>query len=132
MKTVADIFRAWPSDADLGRDIGVPYSTVAAWKRRGSIPATHWQAIIRAAEKRGRRDVTADLLVELHAGPDSAMPAGFGERDTPFADQADEVESAPDGSGHFSRFRHLRRHRFKTAEEIEDHIRALREEWSHR
>jgi hypothetical protein len=35
-------------------------------------------------------------------------------------------------AGHFSRHKHIRRDRFRTAEEIEDHISALREEWSRR
>ena len=30
------------SDADLARTIGVPASTVASWKRRGSIPESHY------------------------------------------------------------------------------------------
>lgn len=35
-------------------------------------------------------------------------------------------------AGHFSRWRHLRRAEFASAEEIVDHVRALREEWDRR
>ena len=31
------------SDADLGRSMGVPASTIASWKRRGSIPSPHYE-----------------------------------------------------------------------------------------
>lgn len=33
---------------------------------------------------------------------------------------------------HFSRFRPLRRSRFQTEEELEEHLHALRDEWAHR
>jgi DNA-binding transcriptional regulator YdaS (Cro superfamily) len=34
--------------------------------------------------------------------------------------------------GHFSRYKHIRRDRFKTPEDVERHIRALRDEWAGR
>jgi DNA-binding transcriptional regulator YdaS (Cro superfamily) len=37
-----------------------------------------------------------------------------------------------DALGHFSRYRHVRRDRFKSAEDVARHIRALREEWTER
>jgi hypothetical protein len=46
--------------------------------------------------------------------------------------QRPEKETPGSGAGHFSRHKHIRRDRFRTAEEIEDHIRALRDEWNHR
>jgi hypothetical protein len=76
--------------------------------------------------------------VDLHARESRADPSEFGEEDRPFQRQSDamahktEDGPTPIGTGHFSRFKHLRKNRFKTAEEIEDHIRALRDEWSHR
>jgi hypothetical protein len=136
MQSVADIYAVWPSDADLARDIGVPYPTAAAWKQRGSIPVAYWRALLAAARKRGHREITANLLVDLHAGG-MAGPAGFAEEERPYkaADRSSEPESSNDtgrGEGHFSRHKHLRRAYFNTAQEIEDHISALREEWSHR
>ncbi|WP_366656586.1 carph-isopro domain-containing protein [Fodinicurvata sp. EGI_FJ10296] len=57
------IINLWPSAADLARDIGVPYQTVAAWRRRNSIPPRHWQSIISAGSRRG-----VSLTVECLAG----------------------------------------------------------------
>ena len=79
MQTVSDIFALWRSDADLGRDIGLPYPTVAAWKQRGSIPAAYWRDLIRAAHRRGHVNVTADLLAELHARKRLDGSLGFAE-----------------------------------------------------
>src|SRR5579863_1195690 len=67
MQNVVDIFAAWPSDAEFGRDIGVPYPTISAWKQRASIPAAYWWPIVRAAVQRGHPEITADLLARLHA-----------------------------------------------------------------
>ncbi len=138
MQNVADIFAVWPSDADLARDIGLSYPTVASWKQRGSIPVTYWRPIINAARKRRHPEITADLLLELHVRVSKSDSTGFAEADTAYEAQGEVATEAggdvsvPSGAGHFSRHKHLRRNRFKTAEEIEEHIQALREEWSHR
>ena len=138
MQRVADVFAIWPTDAGLAREIGAPYSTVSAWKQRGSIPVAYWRAIIDAAHRRGHPEITADLLVGLHADLSGEQRAGFFEdevayRARPETDGGRGVDqSGSCGKGHFSRYRHLRRDHFKTADEIEEHIRALREEWSHR
>lgn len=42
------------------------------------------------------------------------------------------VEPGSRNEGHFSRYKHIRRDHFKTGEDIERHIRALREEWADR
>ena len=138
MRKVADIFALWPSDADLGRDIGVPYPTVSAWKQRGSIPPAYWRAIIYAARRRGHRKFTADLLLDAH-GPAAGgqTMGGFEEEEaTPIMPDDERPENrkaiSKSGDGHFSRHKHIRRNTFKTAEDIEDHLRALRDEWSHR
>lgn len=47
------IFDLWPSIADLARDLGKPYPTVASWQQRGSIPAKYDLALVRAARLRG-------------------------------------------------------------------------------
>ena len=139
MQNVSDIFAVWPTDADLGRDIGMPYPTVSAWKQRGSIPAAYWREIIRAARKRGHPEVTADLLVDLHARERRVDLPGFGEEERPFKPettdagrQSAEGEAGPTATGHFSRFKHLRRSNFASAEEISAHISALRDEWDRR
>jgi len=138
MQNISDLCDLWPSDAELARDLGVPYPTVAAWKQRGSIPAPYWRRFVTAARARKLTQVTADLLADLHARKDtSASAPGFAEEEAPSsmssAANADETgRCAKPATGHFSRFKHLRRAHFRSAEEIEDHIRALREEWTHR
>lgn len=135
MQNVAAIFAVWPSDADLARDIGLSYPTVASWKQRGSIPVAYWRPIIQAAHKRRHPEITADLLLELHAGEsrrDFAEADTAYEADTEPAEQHGQDADEPKRAGHFSRHKHVRRDRFKTAEEIEEHINALREEWSRR
>jgi hypothetical protein len=140
MQNVSDIFAAWPSDAEFGRDIGVPYPTVSAWKQRASIPATYWWHIIRAAAQRGHPEITADLLVRLHARKASnGLPSGFAEEEGPstIAGSVEplKMEPSPDNgtaTGHFSRWKHLRRANFVSSGEIAAHVRALREEWERR
>ena len=135
MQSVSDVLGLWPSYADLGRDMGVPYPTVVAWKQRASIPVMYWRELIRAARRRGHPEVTADLLVDLHARA-LAGPGGLAEDETPFGGPDPESPSAGSGgskpAGHFSRFKHLRRAHFASAAEINAHIRALREEWDRR
>ncbi len=48
----------------------------------------------------------------------------------PVAKPASSAEGAE--QSHFARFKHLRRMHFKTSAEINDHIRALRDEWDRR
>ena len=116
----------------------MPYPTIAAWKQRGSIPAAYWRDIIRAACKRGHPEITADLLVDLHARKRDQATPGFREEERPFQSlpaahrHEDEGEAKPVSTGHFSRFKHLRRSHFASAEEISEHISALRDEWDRR
>ncbi|WP_409202455.1 carph-isopro domain-containing protein [Sulfitobacter sp. W074] len=66
-----EILNIWPTMADLAKDIGKPYSTVAAWKARGKIPADHDFDLIEAAEKRGRA-LTLEQLAEARRSTASA------------------------------------------------------------
>lgn len=47
------LLHIWPRPADLAADLRKPYQTVAAWVRRGRIPADYDQQIIEAAARRG-------------------------------------------------------------------------------
>jgi hypothetical protein len=134
MKSIADVFSVWPTDAELGRDIGISYPTLSAWKQRGSIPAAYWRDIIRAARKRGRPEITAELLVDLHAREPKADAAGFAEEERPFDAQPvrNTDEPKPEATGHFIRFKHLRRSNFASIDEVNAHISALRDEWERR
>lgn len=48
------IFDLWPTTADLASDLGVPYTTAASWRARGSIPAKHDMDLVAAAAARGK------------------------------------------------------------------------------
>ncbi len=52
----------WPTMAELAADLGVPYSTVAAWKQRGRIPAERDADLVRAAAARGASLTFEDLM----------------------------------------------------------------------
>lgn len=138
MQSVADIFALWPSDADVARDIGMSYPTVSSWKQRGSIPVAYWRPLIRAARRRGHAEVTEALLVDVHARDAKGNAAGFAEDEASYTAQSElETERRSErneqsATGHFSRHKYARRNNFNSADEIEEHIRALREEWSHR
>jgi hypothetical protein len=43
-----------------------------------------------------------------------------------------EQEPRRPPTGHFSRFKHLRRSHFTSSAEVVDHVRALRDEWRDR
>lgn len=57
------IARIWPKTTELARDMGVPYTTAAAWMQRGSIPAKHDLDLIDAAKRRGET-LTLEMLAE--------------------------------------------------------------------
>ena len=131
MTEVSDIIDIWPSMAELGRDLDLPYSTVAAWRQRGSIPAQHWLALIRAGRRRGHATLTSDLLTEAHGlASDPPRSGGLAESDLPPADRA--PRTAAEGNGQFSRWKAVRRPHFASMDEIVDHVRALRDEWERR
>jgi hypothetical protein len=133
MKRVDDIMGLWPSMADLGRDLGLPYPTVAAWKQRGSIPVAYWRDLVGAAHRRGFREVDAEMLITVHEQAAPKRPSGgFAEDAPPVESGRDRPPGNGDGSGQFSRWKPLRRTHFASTEEIVDHVRALREEWDRR
>lgn len=131
MKSIDRILSLWPSIADLGRDLGVPYPTVAAWKQRDSIPVAYWRALIDAARSRGLREITSELLVELHDPHAEEEAGGFAEPAATEGDLTTPARAIAD-SGQFSRWKALRRSHFATAEEIVEHVQALRSEWDRR
>lgn len=133
MNRVDDIIALWPSMADLGRDLGLPYPTVAAWKQRGSIPVAYWRDLVGAARQRGFRDVDAEMLITAHeqAAP-KRLSGGFAEDAPSLEGERENPSGSGNGGGQFSRWKPLRRTHFASTEEIVDHVRALREEWDRR
>lgn len=57
------ISHIWPTITELADDLGVPYSTAAAWFQRGSFPAKRDLDLIEAARKRGR-SLTLEQIAE--------------------------------------------------------------------
>lgn len=43
-----------------------------------------------------------------------------------------EIRKTGIRGGDFSRFKHLRRSNFRSSDEVEAHVNALRDEWAHR
>ncbi|MDF3062409.1 MAG: hypothetical protein K0S06_2518 [Microvirga sp.] len=135
MTTVSDIFSALGGPTAVARFLGVRPSTASEMKRRGSIPAEYWRDLVRAAERNGVPGIDATTLAEMHARP-SGKPEGLAEPETPATTgerKAGRLEPrAGDARGHFSRFYHVRRPHFATADEIREHVDALRDEWTRR
>lgn len=65
--THAAIINLWPSLSSFADDIGVPYVTAKAMRRRGSIPAPYWMMAVSKASERGLDGVTLERLAELVA-----------------------------------------------------------------
>jgi DNA-binding transcriptional regulator YiaG len=62
MRDITDVFSIWPSQADMARDLGLPYQTVAKWHQRERIPQENWLDVIEAAARREKLVTAADLL----------------------------------------------------------------------
>jgi len=55
-----------------------------------------------------------------------------GREKSPNSSKRKHRSDVPAAAAHFSRFKGLRRDHYRTAAEIAEHIRKLRDEWSHR
>lgn len=58
----AELLAAFPDLVTLARALELPRDTVAAWKRRNSIPEKHWRAIEAAAKAHGVAGVSYEHL----------------------------------------------------------------------
>lgn len=67
LATFADVIEAWPEPpvSTFAQAISVSYNTAKAMRRRNSIPAEHWAAVVRGAQAIGRSDITFELLAEI-------------------------------------------------------------------
>jgi hypothetical protein len=61
----AELISLWPSMNLLARDIGLPTETVAAWKRRNSIPYKSWRVVIASAQKNGIPGITDETFLRI-------------------------------------------------------------------
>lgn len=62
--THSDIINRWPSLSDFAADLGVPYGTAKAMRRRSSIPPGHWARVVSQAALRDLHGVTLQALAE--------------------------------------------------------------------
>lgn len=72
MQALHDIFAIWTDLRSMATALNEKKDTVYRWHRRGRIPDTAWQRVIKAAEVRGRQLTVADL----HAANRPAKPRG--------------------------------------------------------
>jgi DNA-binding transcriptional regulator YdaS (Cro superfamily) len=110
----------------LGKEIGAGQTKVSFWlngSKKGV--AAGYVLPIEKATGVSRHDLRPDI----YPRESSAVPK---KRSGSSGSGGPSENGAPRGADHFSRFKHVRQERYKSAEEIESYIRALRDEWSHR
>ena len=66
--TFRDLIKNWPTVAEFAIDIGVKPSTGRAMWLRNSVAVAHWEAVIKAAKKRGVSVTMAQLAEMAVAG----------------------------------------------------------------
>jgi len=66
ISAIEDVFSIWDSDAEMSREVGVPYDRTAKWKQRRRIPPEAMEAVVGAAEREGVF-LTVELLTRLNA-----------------------------------------------------------------
>lgn len=78
LTSVRDLINLWPTRAELQSDLkaafpqlSVSVTQVHKWAEKQSIPARYQHPILHVAKARGF-DVSADLLLELHAASRTA------------------------------------------------------------
>ena len=65
--THSDVINLWPSLSLFADDLGVPYGTAKAMRRRGRIPSEYWFRLVQKADERGIEGVSTDVLAEAVA-----------------------------------------------------------------
>lgn len=69
----ADVIDRWESVTQFAGDIGVGPKHAHAMRARDSIPPLYWPRVIEAATKRGKDDITYELLAQLASAPQPAQ-----------------------------------------------------------
>jgi len=62
------------SREDLVDEMGTTYWRIVGWEKKDHIPHWHWDKILDAAARRGRDDITRELLIELSGEHRKAKP----------------------------------------------------------
>lgn len=66
MASVSDLIATLGGAAEVAKARGKPYSTVASWKARNSIPLDEWSGLLDLARERGVENVSYERLISLH------------------------------------------------------------------
>lgn len=69
MKNIKSLIQDMGGPSEVARALRKGPSTVSEMSRRGTIPPEYWREILNSAKDRGLKQVTADLLVDIHARP---------------------------------------------------------------
>lgn len=70
-----DVINRWDRLPDFANEVGITPLLARAWRRRNSIPVSHFNAVVAAAQKRGFAEITTQLLVDLAAKPNRPAEA---------------------------------------------------------
>ena len=76
LNAMEPIQRIWPTIAELARDLGKPYPTVAAWAHRGWVPGKHDLDVIEAAEAKGHSLSLEELAIARRDAQAKSKEAG--------------------------------------------------------
>ncbi len=77
MQNFRELIERWPSVKDFAEEVKLDYQTCYSMYRRNSIAPQHWPKVIKAAKKRGFKNVTETKLVKLSSRKnDSGAPTG--------------------------------------------------------
>lgn len=125
--SIRDIMSIWPTVAEMSRDLQVNQRSLYSMWNRHKINARYWPALIEAAHRRGHKEVSSELLMQLHAKQGGQEIARNEATDSKFV--AKHILSAAENGGHFSKFRNMQRARFASIDQVDEHIAALRDEW---
>ncbi len=74
MRTFTDLINRWPTIKDFAEEINVSHAAAQSMHRRASIRSTHWAKIIKAAQKRGFKNVTQKKMLKLQEASDEEKP----------------------------------------------------------
>jgi hypothetical protein len=69
MRTVIDIVEDFGGTAEFAQIIGTTSQNVTNMKARNSIPSRFWRRLVACAASRRMKDVTLDVLADMHAYP---------------------------------------------------------------
>ena len=76
MRTWTQLIDAWGGTAVFAADLGVPYATASAMRRRNRVNSRHWTVIVARAPYAGLDGITYEFLASLQIGHDAKVANG--------------------------------------------------------